>query len=99
MNKDAIPIRSQPAPPLQVEHWFNTPRPLTLENLRGRVVAIDAFQMLCPACVAHGLPQATRMHDTFAEEQLAVIGLHTVFEHHEVMQPRAALEAFIHEYG
>lgn len=87
-----------PAPPLQVEHWLNTPAPITLEALRGRVVALHAFQMLCPGCVAHGLPQATRMHELFPHDQLAVIGLHTVFEHHAVMQPRAALEAFVHEY-
>jgi len=87
-----------PAPPLQVSHWFNTPGPLSLEALRGRVVALHAFQMLCPGCVAHGLPQATRMHEAFPPDQLAVIGLHSVFEHHEVMQPTAALQAFIHEY-
>ena len=46
-----------PAPPLQVSHWFNTPGPLSLEALRDRVVALHAFQMLCPGCVAHGLPQ------------------------------------------
>lgn len=87
-----------PAPPLQIEHWINTPRPIALEDLRGRVVALHAFQMLCPGCVAHGLPQAARMHELFPRDQLAVIGLHTVFEHHAVMQPRAALQAFAHEY-
>lgn len=88
----------RPAPPLQVEHWFNTPLPLTLESLRGQVVALHAFQMLCPGCVSHGLPQASRMHELFAKDALAVVGLHTVFEHHDVMQSRAALAAFIHEY-
>lgn len=87
-----------PAPPLQVEQWFNTPQPLTLAGLRGRVVALHAFQMLCPGCVSHGLPQAARMHELFSANQLAVIGLHTVFEHHAVMQPATALQAFIHEY-
>ena len=62
------------------------------------MVALHAFQMLCPGCVAHGLPQATRLHQLFPAHQLAVVGLHSVFEHHAVMQPPAALEAFIHEY-
>lgn len=86
------------APPLQVAEWLNTPRPITLDDLRGRVVAIHAFQMLCPGCVAHGLPQAQRMQALFPPKQLAVIGLHTVFEHHAVMAPAAALRAFVHEY-
>lgn len=87
-----------PAPELQVAHWFNTPKPLTLASLRGRVVVLHAFQMLCPGCVSHGLPQAQRLHALFPPEQLAVVGLHTVFEHHAVMGSPAALQAFIHEY-
>lgn len=86
------------APALQVAHWFNTPSPLTLESLRGRVVVLHAFQMLCPGCVAHSLPQAQRLHQLFPAEQVAVVGLHTVFEHHAVMGSAAALQAFIHEY-
>ncbi|RYX89322.1 MAG: TlpA family protein disulfide reductase [Comamonadaceae bacterium] len=86
------------APPLQVAQWFNTPAPLTLEARRGRVVVLHAFQMLCPPCVSHGLPQAQRLHQLFPTEQLAVIGLHTVFEHHAVMGQAAALQAFLHEY-
>ncbi len=62
----------QPVPPLQVEQWFNTPRPIALQELRGRVVALQAFQMLCPGCVSHGLPQAARMHELFPADQLAV---------------------------
>ena len=85
------------APELQVSRWFNTAQPITLRSLRGRVVLLHAFQMLCPACLAHGLPQARRVHELFAREQVAVIGLHTVFEHHAVMGADA-LEVFIHEY-
>ena len=87
----------QPAPPWQVDSWFNTPGPLELSALRGRVVVLEAFQMLCPGCVSHGLPQAARVHAAFPPEQVAVVGLHTVFEHHEAMTP-VALLAFLHEY-
>lgn len=85
------------APPLQVTQWFNTTGPLTLEALRGRVVVLEAFQMLCPGCVAYGLPQAERVHTQFPPDQVAVIGLHTVFEHHAAMTP-VSLQAFLHEY-
>ena len=84
-------------PPLQVSRWFNTAQAPVLDALRGRVVAIHAFQMLCPACVSHGLPQAGRLNEVFGRDGLVVIGLHTVFEHHAVMGAEA-LEAFIHEY-
>lgn len=86
-----------PMPPLRASRWFNTHEPITLDALRGRVVVVYAFQMLCPGCVAHGLPQTVRLREAFPVDQLAVIGLHTVFEHHEVMGAEA-LKAFIHEY-
>lgn len=90
-------IPSPRAPELQVAAWLNTREPLSLAALRGKVVAIHAFQMLCPACVSHGIPQADAIRNAFSEEEVAVIGLHTVFEHHDVMGGRA-LEAFVHEY-
>ncbi|WP_199537309.1 redoxin domain-containing protein [Spongiactinospora gelatinilytica] len=83
------------APPWTTTQWFNSD-PLDLTALRGRVVVLEAFQMLCPGCVAHGLPQIARLSQTFGDE-LAVIGLHSVFEHHEAMTP-PSLKAFLYEY-
>lgn len=85
------------APELQVERWFNTDKPMTLTGLRGKVVVLHAFQMLCPGCVAHAIPQAKRLHELARGADLVVLGLHTVFEHHAAMTP-VALEAFLHEY-
>jgi AhpC/TSA family len=95
MERPDIP---PPAPEWSVSQWFNTDVPLTLASLRGRVVVIEAFQMLCPGCVSHGLPLAQAVHRLFPPEQVAVIGLHTVFEHHAAMTP-VSLAAFLHEYA
>ena len=84
------------APAWHTTAWLNS-APLTLEALAGRVVFVHAFQMLCPACVLHGVPQAQRVAERFAAAPLAVIGLHTVFEHHAAMGP-VALAAFLHEF-
>jgi peroxiredoxin len=89
--------RDMPAPAITVDQWLNTAEAIQLEQLRGRVVVIEAFQMLCPGCVSHGIPQALRIHDTFAPDDVAVLGLHTVFEHHAAMTP-VSLAAFLHEY-
>lgn len=86
------------AKPLQTIGWLNTQSQITLESLRGRVVLLEAFQMLCPGCVSHSLPQAMRARQLFHEDDLAVIGLHTVFEHHETQGTKEALGAFLHEY-
>lgn len=81
---------------LEVSEWIGTPPAATLADLHGRVILIEAFQMLCPGCVSHGLPQAARIHQAFGDE-MVVIGLHTVFEHHAVMTPEA-LRVFLSEY-
>ncbi len=86
------------APELQTSHWFNSDQTLRLEELRGRVVVLVAFQMLCPGCVARTIPLAQRLDQTFDRNELTVLGLHTVFEHHDVMTPKA-LEVFLSEYG
>ena len=94
MNAPADPAMSE----WDIAQWFNTDRPLRLADLRGQVVLVHAFQMLCPGCVMHAIPQARKAHELYGDQGVAVIGLHTVFEHHAVMGSTAALQAFIHEY-
>jgi len=91
-----MPALMSPAPAWRTEQWFNS-APLEVGDLAGRPVALYAFQMLCPGCVSHALPQALRVRESFAVGQLAVIGLHTVFEHHDANSPEA-LGAFLKEY-
>ncbi|ODT16054.1 MAG: alkyl hydroperoxide reductase [Kaistia sp. SCN 65-12] len=86
------------APPIEAERWFNTDQTLSLEMFRGKVVVLHAFQMLCPGCVSQAVPQARRLHEIAKNlDDLVVLGIHTVFEHHAAMTP-VSLEAFLHEY-
>lgn len=85
------------APDWTVSQWMNTADDLTLASLRGQVVVLHAFQMLCPACVTHAIPQAKAIHQAFPPDKLRVVGLHSVFEHHDAMGP-VSLKAFIHEF-
>jgi thiol-disulfide isomerase/thioredoxin len=84
-------------PELQATGWINTPKPITLASLKGKVVVVSAFQMLCPGCIEHGLPQAKRLAQKFSTNEVSVVGLHSVFEHHAVMTP-AALQVFMSEF-
>ncbi|ARO88969.1 hypothetical protein EBAPG3_001835 [Nitrosospira lacus] len=97
MAETASIINASAAPELQTSAWLNTPRPLTLAALRGKVVVLHTFQIFCPGCVQVGIPQAQRISQEFDPDRVAVIGLHTVFEHHAVMG-RDALEVFVYEY-
>jgi peroxiredoxin len=91
---DQYPLATE----LQVSQWLNCPNPLSLAELRGKVVVIHAFQMLCPGCVSHGIPQASAIHQYYSHDEVQVIGLHSVFEHHQVMTSEALI-AFIEEYN
>ncbi len=86
------------APPWRISEWLNTPAPIDLEAQRGHVVVACAFQMLCPGCVAHAIPQMKAVHELISPHGVVVVGLHTVFEHHEAMTV-TALRAFVQEYG
>jgi hypothetical protein len=85
------------APELLVQSWFNTDRPLLLSGLRGRVVVLAAFQVFCPNSIGFGIPQTKRIYDMFEPKDVAVIGLHATFEHHDAFSI-AVLKAFIQEY-
>ncbi len=89
------------APALRVSHWFNCEKLITLDQLRGKVVLIHAFQMLCPGCVMNSMPQAVRIWQHYrrggSDVPVLVMGLHSVFEHHDVMTP-AALAVYLYEF-
>ncbi len=85
------------APELIASQWFNTPHNLRLADMFGKVVVIEAFQMLCPGCILHGIPLAQSVQKMFSPDQVTVIGLHSVFEHHQAMTP-VSLKAFLHEF-
>lgn len=82
---------------IDAAEWLNAPATFSLAALSGKVVVVEAFQMLCPGCVSHGLPQAKAIRQIFPEADVAVLGLHSVFEHHAAMTP-VSLAAFLHEY-
>ena len=86
----------QPLPDWQVRRWLNSDHDLNLTDLRGRIALIHAFQMFCPGCAQHSVPQAERMHRALGGPDFVVIGVHTVFEQRERATDKA-LAAFLRE--
>lgn len=65
-----------PAPSLQGgSDWLNTASPLTLEDLRGRVVLLDFWTLCCINCI-HTLPDLAKLEAKYPGV-LVVIGVHT----------------------
>ena len=55
--------------------WLNTNRPLTLEELKGKVVVLDFWTYGCINCI-HIIPDLERLEREF-DEELVVIGVHS----------------------
>ena len=65
-----------PAPEFTgIERWVNS-GPLTLSELRGKVVLVDFWTAACGNCIA-ALPHVAKWHETYARQGLVVVGVHT----------------------
>ena len=65
-----------PAPEFPGGHvWFNVSEPLSLSDLRGKVVLLDFWTSGCINC-QHIIPDLMRLEDEFADE-LVIIGVHS----------------------
>lgn len=69
----------KPAPDLHVAQWVQG-GPVNISTLRGQVVLVEVFQVNCPGCFVHALPEALRLYQTYRDKGLTVIGLATAFE-------------------
>lgn len=75
------------APEWVISEWINT-EGLTLEDLRGKVVVIDFFQLWCPGCNKFSIPLMEKWKDKYSEHKdIQLIGIHTVFEGHSQQTP------------
>jgi peroxiredoxin len=89
-------VIDQPATPWQVSQWFNSP-PLTLEQLRGKVVLVRWFtDPSCPFCSATA-PTLRALHERYGSKGLAVIGMY----HHKEETPLDPhqVEGWIKHFG
>ena len=69
----------QKVPPLSVSEWVQG-QPTNFDQSLGQVVLVAVFQVNCPGCFLHCLPEVLRLHHRYAERGLKVLGLATAFE-------------------
>ncbi len=79
------------AEPWDIAEWINGDA-TSLEQLKGRVVLIDFFQLWCPGCNKFTLPLIKHWQKVFADDiktgNLTVVSIHTVFEGHDYQNPK-----------
>jgi thiol-disulfide isomerase/thioredoxin len=69
----------QKAPLLQVSDWAQG-EPGNFDQLSGRVVLVEVFQVNCPGCFLYALPQAIDLYQRYSDHGLSVLGVATAFE-------------------
>lgn len=58
-----------------IEQWHNS-APLTMQQLRGKVVLVDFWTYTCINCI-RTLPHVTEWHRKYKDQGLVVVGVHT----------------------
>lgn len=58
-----------------IERWLNS-EPLTMDQLRGRVVLVDFWTYACINCI-RTLPHVNRWAELYTPQGLTVVGVHT----------------------
>lgn len=76
------------------EPWLNSP-PLSLGELRGKVVLVEFWSRECINCV-HTLPHTKALYDKFGKDGLVIVGVHTP-EYEEERDP-AGVKAAIRDF-
>ena len=68
-----VGLIGEEAPEISIKTWINS-EPLTLVDLRGRVVLLEFWATWCKPCYEM-FPKLKRLHDDYASRGLAVIAL------------------------
>ncbi|RFU49804.1 thioredoxin family protein [Paraburkholderia sp. DHOC27] len=58
-----------------IDKWLNS-EPLTMQQLRGKVVLVDFWTYTCINCI-HVLPYVTSWNQKYKDQGLVVVGVHT----------------------
>ena len=88
-----------PAPEfVGISHWLNTNHPISIKQLKGKVVLVDFWTYTCINCI-RTLPHITSWYDKYHNQGFVVIGVHTpefAFEHETANVQNAIKQYHIH---
>jgi hypothetical protein len=70
---------NSPAIDLEFDEWING-KTTNISNELGKPILIKVFQVNCPGCFSHGIPETIKVVNKFSSSPLLVWGLATAFE-------------------
>jgi cytochrome c biogenesis protein CcdA/thiol-disulfide isomerase/thioredoxin len=77
-KKMKLPVYGKAPEFTDTERWFNTPggKPLTLRQLRGKVVLVDFWTYSCVNCI-RTLPYLNAWYKRYHRDGFVIVGVHT----------------------
>ena len=72
-------VIGQKAPNLGVSEWAQG-APTSLEEEKDKSVLVEVFQVNCPGCFMHAIPEAINIYNKYKDEGVRVLGIATAFE-------------------
>lgn len=94
-NANVLNVQPVPAPQFQgLTNWINS-QPLTISELKGKVVLVDFWTYSCINCI-RSVPYVEKWYQTYHDKGLVVVGVNTpefAFEHNPA-NVAAAVKSF-----
>ena len=72
-------VIGQKAPNLSVSDWVQG-APTNIDQEKDRVVLVEVFQVNCPGCFMHAIPEAISIYNKYKDDGVRVLGVATAFE-------------------
>jgi len=72
-------VIGEKAPNFGVSEWIQG-APTNFDQEKDHVVLVEVFQVNCPGCFMHAIPEAINIYNKYKDEGVRVLGLATAFE-------------------
>lgn len=72
-------VIGQKVPNLGVSEWVQG-APTNLDQEKDHVVLVEVFQVNCPGCFMHAIPEAINIYNKYRDDGVRVLGIATAFE-------------------
>lgn len=72
-------VIGQKVPNFGVSEWVQG-APTNFDQEKDKIVILEVFQVNCPGCFMHALPEAVSIYNKYKDEGIRVLGIATAFE-------------------
>jgi peroxiredoxin len=72
-------VIGQKAPNFGVSEWIQG-APTNFDQEKDHVVLVEVFQVNCPGCFMHAIPEAIEIYNKYKDDGVRVLGIATAFE-------------------